>query len=280
MRMKAVVLLILMLLFFGRTLFPVIPVVDTRILEQVRQAFFDAEGIIGQLKKKLELIILLRDTADDFRRLVTVTLEKLSIEEQMEMLPFNTYIYLEEAPFLFDPQQKEIWAGVYRRIRTLFDLYHLMDQSVFTGNEIYKTSKTRREWIDRILESNRRRLTDILNLIELAADTRDQQKNRANAIKNWNAALHRFSSPYTFDDPGQLFDFLNDKSTDTTGHLFEHKIIYMLARLSLENLKQKTTRNLMIRALLELSLKESVRSARFNKLTLKEMEQWRLYHVD
>jgi hypothetical protein len=269
-----------MLLFFGRPLLPVIPVVDTRILEQVRQAFFDAEGIIGQLKKKLELIILLKDTADDFRRLVTVTLEKLSIEEQMEMLPFNTYIYLEEAPFLFDPHQKEIWAGVYRRIRTLFDLYHLMDQSVFTGNEIYKTSKTRREWIDRILESNRRRLTDILNLIELAADTRDQQKNRANSIKNWNAALHRFSSPYTFDDPGQLFDFLEDNSTAYTGHLFEHKIIYMLARLSLENLKQKTTRNLMIRALLELKTKDKIRHLNRRKNYLQEMEQWRRYHVD
>lgn len=280
MRVKVITVLITTLWLGRLSLDPAIPVTDIRILEQVQRAFFDQEGIIQQLKKKLELIILLRDTAADFHRLVTVTLEKLSLEEQMEMLPFNTYVYLEEAPFLFDPRQKDTWAAVYRSIRTVYDLYHLVDQSAVTGNEIYRNSRTRRHRIDQVLETNRRRLTDILNLVELAADIREQQKGRAEAIKNWNAALHRFSSPYTFDDPGQLFDFLEDRNIDCTGYLFQHKITYMLARLMLENLKQKSSRNLMIRAWLETSLKENIRSARYHKLNLQEMEKWRLYHVD
>lgn len=256
-----------------------IPVVDITLLKQAQEAFFDSGGIINQLKRQLEIISHLKNTSLQYQELVSFTLEKLSLEEVMDIMPFNTFIYLENAPFLFDPKQKEIWSRIYRRIETVYNLYHLLDQNLYTSNPIYRRSKTRRQWIDHILKQNAERLQDLMNLVDLSSSTIQQQKTRATMIKHWNVNIKKFSSPYTFDVPGELPDFENLQNSESV--MFRHKLIYMISQLALENLKQKTTRNMMLRANMELDVKDRIRNRHNHQRRMREMESTReVSHVD
>jgi len=258
-----------------------IPVVDIALLKQAREAFFENDGIIGQLKRQLEIVENLKNTSLQFQELVSHTLEKLSLDEALELLPFNTFIYLENAPFLFDPAQKEVWSKIYRRVETVVDLYHLLDRTLYTENPIYRGSgKTRRDWIDALLSQNDERLLDLMNLVDLAASTIEHQKTRAVMIKNWNITIQKFSSPYTYDRPSPPpLDFARVPQPGNT--IFQHKLIYMVAQMALENLKQKTTRNMMLRAMMELDLKDRVRNRQNHQRRTREMESAReVSHVD
>ncbi len=242
-----------------------IPVVDFQVFKQAYEAFIEGDGIFDKLKFQLRLLQLLKEKIDIFTGSVLHTLEKLTWEEVEKTMAFDTYIYLEPGYFLIDKYQQEIWYRIFKKIERITDVYDIGVDSVYQENPLYKKYPKVREFMDRAADLQKEHVRDLLNLVGFFADNRDIQCIRAESIKQWNVASKLFSSPLKSSDIKAFEDF--DISNNT---LSQHKVIFLIARLELENLKQKLERNVMKRSLIEMEIKSKIREDDLLKTFLNE----------
>lgn len=262
------IFIIVLLVKFSISLSGDIPVVDFRIFKQAYDAFIEGEGIFDKLRFQLRLLEILRERATVFTQSVLHTLGKLSWKEVEKTMSFDTYIYLEPGYFLIDKFQKEIWYRIFKKIEVITDVYDIEEDIVYSENPLYKKNQKVREFIDRAVDLQKEHVRDLLNLVDFFSDARDIQCTRAESIKQWNVVSKLFSSPLESFDIKALEDL-----KVSNNYLSRHKLIFLIARLELENLKQKLERNVMKRTRIETEIKGKIREESLIKTFLNERQK-------